>query len=60
MSRRNIDFNRMIRELSVFDIYWTKKFYSELGFKRMTVVGCYRGGFLEVYVKESNITKILF
>ena len=50
----------MIRELSVFDIYWTKKFYSELGFKRMTVVGCYRGGFLEVYVKESDITKILF
>lgn len=50
----------MIPELSVFDIYWTKKFYNELGFKRMTVVGCYRGGFLEGYVKESDITKILF
>lgn len=60
MSRRNIDFNRMIPELSVFDIYWTKKFYNELGFKRMTVVGCCRGGFLEGYVKESDITKILF
>lgn len=60
MSRENINFNRIIPELSVFDIYWTKKFYSELGFKRMTVVGCYRGGFLEVYVKESDIAKILF
>lgn len=35
-----MDFSRMIPELSVFDINLTKKFYSELGFKRMTVVGC--------------------
>ena len=28
-----MDFNRMIPELSVFDIGRTKKFYSELGFK---------------------------
>lgn len=28
-----MDFNRMIPELSVFDINLTKKFYSELGFK---------------------------
>ena len=28
-----MDFNRMIPELSVFDIDRTKKFYSELGFK---------------------------
>ena len=28
-----MDFNRMIPELSVFDIDQTKKFYSQLGFK---------------------------
>ena len=30
---RNMNFNRMIPELSVFDIERTKKFYRELGFK---------------------------
>ena len=29
----NMDFNKMIPELSVFDINKTKKFYSRLGFK---------------------------
>ena len=29
----NMDFNKMIPELSVFDIEQTKRFYSDLGFK---------------------------
>ena len=29
----NMDFNKMIPELSVFDIEQTKRFYNELGFK---------------------------
>ncbi len=29
----NMDFNKMIPELSVFDIEQTKRFYNDLGFK---------------------------
>ena len=49
-----MNFNRMIPELSVFDIERTKKFYRELGFKieGLQKRGAYlrEGIFLDVYL----------